>query len=135
MQQTLFAPAQLIKVIGLQQHVIEFQKAQILFSLQSLTDGFGLEHFIDGKMPSDVSEKINVVEILQPVIIMNEESSVFPLGVKKARNDGFNEFGVLADGLFVLQRTGFVFSRWVADFGGATAQQHDGLMIMLLKQP
>ena len=65
---------------------------------------------------------------------MNKEGFVVSFGVEKVGDDGFNGFGMVANGLLVLQGTGFVFSRWVADFGCATAQQDDGLMPTLLKQ-
>ena len=100
MQHAAVALVELDEVIGLQDHVIEFEEGQLLLPLEPQLDGIEGEHAVDGKMPADVAQKIDVIEPVQPIGIVGHDGIGRPVAeLEKFREDGANAFEILLDHL------------------------------------
>mmetsp|Transcript_18251 Transcript_18251/g.28865 ORF Transcript_18251/g.28865 Transcript_18251/m.28865 type:complete len:278 (+) Transcript_18251:94-927(+) len=64
LQDTVIAAVKLHEIIGLQDHIVEFEKAKRLFAVQPGFDAFKAEHPVDREMPPNVAQEI---EVVQPV--------------------------------------------------------------------
>ena len=68
------APVQLDKIVGLQQLIVEFDERQPAFQADFVR--LRRQHTVDRKMAADVAEKINVLEIQQPIGIVDDRGTV-----------------------------------------------------------
>src|SRR5882724_3412641 len=69
---------QVIIIIGLQQHITELGVGNAAFAiLQARADGIFLDHPIDGKMFSDIAQKIEKFEFGSPCCVINESCLIF----------------------------------------------------------
>ncbi len=130
------AAAQFQEIVGLQDHVVEFEEAQRLLPLQAQLHRFVSQHPVDGKMPAVITQERDVIEIIQPVGVVDHDG----VGRAIAKGQKLGEHvldprHVGGDVVIAEKLAGFVLARRVADFGGAAAHQHDGFVPGLLKQP
>ena len=116
------------EVVSLQAHVVEFEEGEFLLPGQSQLDRIHGQHSVDREIAPDVAEKIDVVELGEPVRVVGHDRVV--LAVAKA--DETRER--LSDPCFVgldcfrgEQLATFVLARRVADHRRAAAHQRDWL--------
>src|SRR4029079_5949484 len=86
LQDAVVTFVQLNEIVCLQDHVVEFKKRQFLLAIETQLDGIEREHPIDRKMPANVAQEINVVELVQPVGVIRHDGIA-------ARSFEFQEFG------------------------------------------
>jgi len=132
------AAIELDEIIGLQNHVIEFQERQFLLSLQPQFHRIETEHAIDRKMPADIAQEIDIVERIQPIGIVRHDRIVpgrFAGRAKaqETRKDRANAFEVFVDIVVRKQPPAFVLAGRIADARGAAPHQGDRTMSGLLQ--
>ena len=71
LQNAAVAARQLEKIIGLQDHVVEFEKSQRLFTLEPELHRIKGHHAVDGEMHPIVAQEADVVEVIEPVGIVD----------------------------------------------------------------
>ena len=62
LQHAAVAPVQLDEIVGLQDHVVEFEERQLLLAVEPQLHRIEGQHAVDGEMPADVAQEIDVVE-------------------------------------------------------------------------
>ena len=65
---------QLQKIIGLHNHVVEFQESQAL--LHTVLVALSRQHAVDGEMRSDISQQLNIIQLSQPVAVVDNQRLV-----------------------------------------------------------
>ena len=129
LQHTAVLSVEVQKVVGLHQHVVEFQKCQALF--QSLFVTFRSEHFIDGKTRPDIPQKIDVIQVAQPVGVVGK--NCFAVGnVDKACHLFFETLHVVGDGFLGHHLTHVGASRRISHHCRASADKHNGTVACTL---
>ena len=69
------AAVKLQEIIGLQDHVVEFEKAEALLAVQPRFDAFKRQHPVDREMPPDITQEFQIVQTIKPFGIV-EHSGV-----------------------------------------------------------
>ena len=64
----------MIEVVGLHYHVVEFEERKTFF--HSLLVTLGSEHIVDGETSSDVAQQLYIVELEQPVSVVDHKRLV-----------------------------------------------------------
>ncbi len=125
---------QLQEIIGLQDHVVEFKEGQRLFTVQPQLHRIERQHAVDGEMPPDIAQQLDIAELAQPVVIVDHDR------VGRAvteRQEAFehpaDRSDVGVDAVIVEQLAAFILARRIADLGGAAAHDDDGLVPGLLQ--
>ena len=67
------APRQLDVVVGLADHVVELDEAHLLLALEAQAHRVHGQHAIDREMPADVAQHVDVVELGQPLGIVEHD--------------------------------------------------------------
>ena len=67
------APRQLEEVVGLEDHVVEFEEGQRLLALEPEPDAVEGQHPVDREMRADVAQEGDVVERVEPVGIVDHD--------------------------------------------------------------
>ena len=80
LQRAAVAPEQLKEVIGLHNHVVELEEGQS--PLHALLVALGGEHAVDGEQRADLAQKVDVVEVAQPVGVVGDEGGVLAAGIE-----------------------------------------------------
>ena len=65
---TTITPVELKEVIALHQHVVQLKEREA--ALQTLLVALKRQHAVNGEMHPNLTEKINVVEIQQPISVV-----------------------------------------------------------------
>ena len=134
MQRAIIASVQFEEIIGLQNHVVEFQKAQRLLALEAQFHAVETHHAIDRKMAAIVAQKLDVIELGKPVVIIDHNGIRGAIAEsEEALESGADSLLILVDFFLRQQLPAFVFARGVADFRGAAANDHDGSVACLLQ--
>ena len=120
------APSQFEKVVGLQDHVVEFKKGQRLLAVEPQLDGLECQHPIDREVAADIAQERYVLQRVEPIGIVDEQCvgravAEFEETVKSTADTG----DIGADLGIVEQLSGFVLARRVTDPRGAATHQHD----------
>src|SRR3546814_5178009 len=58
------------EVVGLQDHVVEFEEAERLLALQPQLHGVEAEHAVDREMPAVVAQEVDILQLVDPVGII-----------------------------------------------------------------
>jgi len=113
------------EVVSLEKHVVELNKIQPL--LQPDFIAFRRQHPVDAEMASDVAQKFDVVDLREPIGVVEQQgSAVGKIDVpRKLLPDGQ---GVLVDLLAGQHLAHFRLAAGVADEARAAADQRDGAM-------
>ena len=125
---------ELDEIVGLQDHVIEFEKRQFLLALEPQLHRIEGEHPVDGKVAADVAQEVDVIERVEPVGIVGHDriaAGVFEF--QEFGEDRANAFEVVVDGLVGQKPPAFVLARRIADARGAAAHQRDRPVAGLLQ--
>ena len=116
---------QVVEVVGLHGHVVELQEAQALF--HALLEALGPQHVVHGEAGADVPDKVDVVQVQQPVRIVDH------LGLTLTELDEplhllLEAGAVVVDGLLGHHGAHIGPAGGVADHGRAAADQGNGLV-------
>ena len=127
------ALVELHEIVGLQDHVVEFEKRQWLVALEPQLHRIHGEHAVDREVPANVAQQRDVEQAVEPVGVVGHHS------VGRAVAEGEVVGEALLDARHVgidlcrgEQLAGLVAARRVADLGGAAAHQGDRLVAALL---
>ena len=74
------AAVKLQKIIGLQDHVVEFEEAERLLAVEAGFDRLERQHPVDGEVPPDIAQEIEVVEPVEPLGIVEHERAAILVG-------------------------------------------------------
>ena len=121
------AAVQFHEVVGLEDHVVELQERQFLVALEPHADAVHGHHPVDGEMPADVAQHLDVVELRQPRGVVDHGGGVAdPVESKESRKRLLDAGLVLLDLIEGEDLSRFVAAGRVADPGGAAAHEGDG---------
>ena len=67
LQDAAVALVQLDEVVGLQDHVVEFEERQLLLALEPQLDAVEGKHAVDREVPADVAQEVDVVELASAI--------------------------------------------------------------------
>ena len=117
---------QLDEVVGLQEHVVELDEGQLLVTVETHPDGIHRQHAVHGKMPADITQKLDVVQPGEPLGIVAHQRVVPSLAEAQEAVEHLADARlVVVDLLDREDLAGFVPAGRVADPRGAPAHQHD----------
>ena len=126
LQHASLAPRQFEEVIGLQDHVVEFEEGERLLAVESQLHRIETQHAVDGEMHTIVAQEIDVVEMIQPVGIVDHPRIRGAIAEIEKTPEHLADAGEIgADLLDGEKLPRFVLERRVADFGGAATHQGD----------
>ena len=133
LQHRAVAPVQFEKVVGLQQHVVEFEEAQRLLPFQAQAHAVHGQHAVDAEMPADIAQEGDVAQPIQPFGIVEHQRA----GVEiQQRLEGPADADLVGlDDLIRQQLPGIILAGGIAHLGGAAADQRDGPAAGLLEEP
>ena len=116
---------QVVEIVGLHNHVVEFKEAQALF--HTLLVALGAEHIIDGEACADLAQKLDIVEVQQPVSVVDHDGLARP-EFDEALHLTLEAFGVVVDILLGQHLAHVGAAGGVADHGRAAADERDRLV-------
>ena len=114
---------QVVEVVGLHDHVVELQEAQAL--LHALLVALGAQHVVDGEAGTDLAEHVDVVQIQQPVGVVDHHGLALT-ELDEPLHLLLEAGAVVLDGLLGHHGAHVGTAGGVADHGGAAADQGDG---------
>ena len=85
-----------VEVVALHYHVVELEEAQTL--LHALLVALGAQHVVDGEAGADVAQQLDIVELEQPVGVVEHES----LAVGEVYELAHLDFELRGVGLYLL---------------------------------
>ena len=116
---------QAVEVVGLHNHVVEFQECES--PLHSLLIAFKGQHLVDGEACAHVPEHVHIVEIQQPVCIVYRQR----LALGKINEPGhllLEAFDIVFNGFPGHHLPHIGLAGRISDHAGAASQQNDGLV-------
>src|SRR5262245_54711068 len=120
------APEELDKVVSLEHHVVELDKAQRLLALEPQLDRVVGQHAVDAEMAAVVAQEIDVVQTIEPVGVVDYERVIGAVTEAQELFEDLLDAGDIRGDLAVAQELArFVLAGWVADLGRAAADEHD----------
>ena len=126
LQQTAIAAVEFKEVIGLQDHVVEFEEGQRLFPIETGFDAFERQHPINAEMPPDVAQEFEVVQIVQPFGVVQHDRVTGTVTVGQVFLEHLLHAGDIGVDGGVVEQGAFIRPEGrVAHFGGAAAHQGD----------
>ena len=127
-------PGELQEVVGLQDHVVELQERQRLLAIQAQLHRVEGQHAVDREMPAEVSQKLDVVELVEPIGVVGHDRVARAVAeAEELTEDALDARHVGGDLLVALKLAGLVLAGGVADPRGAAAHQHDRLVAEALE--
>ena len=136
LQNTVHAAAELQEVVGLEHHIVEFQKAQWLLAIQTQLHAVKAHHAVDRHVGSVIPQELDVFQIVQPVGVVEHDCIAGAVAKgQKLRKHVLDPGHVGGNAVIVQHLPGFVPARRVADLGGPAAHQNDGLVAGALHVP
>ncbi len=133
MQLAAIALVELDEIIGLHDGIVEFQEGQRLVAVQPQLDAVHGQHAVDRKVPADIAQEGNVIQLVQPLGIVHQDGVVGAVAEFQQMADTAQD--ALLVGLDLLRRQDqprFVLAGGIAGLGGAAAHQQDGAVSGLL---
>ena len=114
-----------VEVVALHDHVVELEEGQAL--LHALLIALGAQHVVDGEAGAHVAQQFDVVQIQQPVGVVQHQS--LAVGeVDELLHLLLEAGGVVGDVLLGQHLAHIGAAGGVADHGGAAADEGDGLV-------
>ena len=114
-----------VEVVALHDHVVKFEEGQAL--LHPLLVALGAQHVVDREAGTHVTQQLDVVQVQQPVgvvqhqgLALGEVDELFHLLLEAG--------GIVGDVLFGQHLAHVGAAGGIADHGGASADQSDGLV-------
>ena len=116
---------QVVEIVGLHNHIVEFQEAQSLF--HALLVALGPEHIVHGEAGAHIPEHFHIVQVQQPIGIVNHQS--LALGeVNEPLHLALEAGSVVVDVLLGQHLAHIRPAGGIADHGGTAANQSDGFV-------
>ena len=81
LQDAAIAAVQLQVVVGLQQHIVELDEAQRLLPVEPRLDALKGQQPIDREMLADIAQEIDVMQLIQPLSIVDERRVGRPVAI------------------------------------------------------
>ncbi len=126
LQHAVVAAGKLKKIVSLEQHVVEFEEGQRLLALKPQLHRIEGEHPIDGEVAAVFAQKIDVIEVLEPLVVIDEERICFALPESQELPEGVPDPRLVCVDLgFGQKLPALVLAGWIADLGRAAANQRD----------
>src|SRR6185437_7297292 len=72
----IMPPRQLQEIIGLEHHVVELEEGERLLALEPQFDAVEAEHAVDREMPAIVPEEGDVVELVEPIGVVDHDNYI-----------------------------------------------------------
>ena len=116
---------QVVEVVGLHDHVVEFQEGQS--PLHALAVAVRPEHVVDGEARANFPQQLHVVQVQQPVGVVDHLRLALAK-LDEALHLLFEALGVVVDVLLGEHLPHIGTAGGVADHGRAAADQGDGLV-------
>ena len=129
------AQRQLAEIVGLEDHVVEFEEGQRLLALEPQLDAIERQHPVDGEMRADIAQEVDVAELVSQSALSTMIASVGPSPKVSNRSNTVRIEAMLAWIVSGEQLAALVLARGIADLGRAAAHQHDRLVPRLLQPP
>ena len=120
---------QLQEIVALHQHVVEFQEGQAFF--HALLVALGGQHAVDGEVDADLAQEVDVVQVRQPVRVVDDERLVVG-EIQEAAHLLLDALDVVVDVLTGEHLAQLALAGGVAHQAGASAHQRDGTMARAL---
>ena len=134
LQRAVVIPLQFHEVVGLKDHVVEFQERQILLTVQPDLHAVEAEHAIDREVTAIVAQEIDIFQLVQPVAIIDHDGIGRPVAKgKELGEDLLDAVQIVVDLLIRQERARIVAKARIADAGRAAAHQGDRLVPGLLE--
>ena len=134
LQHAAVAARQLDEIVGLEDHVVEFEEGQLVLALEPELDRLHRQHAVDREMPADIAQEIDVVERGEPLGIVDHQRAGRPVvEIEEAGKDRAEALLVGLDLVIGEELPRLVLARGIADPGGAAAHQRDRLVAGLLQ--
>ena len=114
-----------VEVVGLHDHVVEFQEGQALF--HALLVALGAQHVVHTETGTHFPQKFHVVQIQQPVGIVQHQGLSLA-EVNKALHLTLKALGIVGDVLLGEHLAHVGAAAGVANHGGAAADEGNGLV-------
>ena len=114
---------EMVEVIGLHNHVVKFQEGQAL--LHPLLIALSPEHVVDRETGTHVTEKINVIELQEPIGIV-DHNGLSLSEIDEPLHLLFEAVTVVLDGFRGHHGTHIGAPRRISDISGAAAHQNHG---------
>ena len=129
------AAAEFAEVIALQDHVVKLEEGQRLLAFQAQLDRVETQHAVDGKVDADLPQQGDIAQGVQPVGVVGEHRVGRSIAEAQEWGEAAADAGhVGVDGIVDQQLTRLVLAGWVADAGGAAAEQDEGAVAVLLQK-
>ena len=125
---------QLDEIVGLQNHVVEFEERQLLVALEAHAHAVEGQHAVDREMAPDIAEELDVVELRQPLGVVDHQRIAAAIAeADEARERAPDAVLVPFDLIEGEQAPALVAAGRIADAGRAAAHQGDRLAAGLLQ--
>jgi hypothetical protein len=103
------AARQLHEIVGLQDHVVELDEGQLLLPVEAQADRVEGQHAVDREVPADVAQELDVVELRQPLGVVDHEGVRLTLAETEEPGEHGGDAGLVR--LDVARGTGCAGSR------------------------
>ena len=128
LQVAAVALGQLDEIVGLQQHVVEFDEGQLLVALEAKLHRIHGQHAVDREMPAHIAQELDVVERRQPLgVVEHQRRGRAAAELQEASEHALDGFLVAFDRLDGKDAPRLVLAGRVADPGGAAPISAMGL--------
>ena len=128
------AARELDEVVGLQDHVVEFDERQLLLAIEPQLHRIHRQHAVDREMPADVAQHLDVVERGQPLGIVGHDGVALAGAERQElRERALDRVLVGVDLLVGEDLARLVAAGRIADARRAAAHQRDRLVAGLLQ--
>ena len=126
---------QLDKIVGLQDRIVEFQKAERLVALEPKPDAVLGQHPVDREMPPDIAQQGDVTQLVEPVGIVDHHGVAGAIAeMQELCEDRADARHVAGDLGIIEQLACFVLAGRIADPRRSPAHQDDRLVAILLEE-
>ena len=115
----------MVEIIALHDHVVELKEAQTLF--HALLVALGTEHVVHAEACTDLAQKLNIIEIEQPVGVVDHDGLVLA-EFDEAFHLVAEALGVVVDIRLGEHLTHIGAARGIADHRGTPADERDRLV-------
>ena len=128
------AARQLKEIIGLQDHIVEFEEGERLLPVQPQLHAIEGKHAVDGEVRSDIAQQFDIAELTQPIVIVDHYCIGGAITESKEAFENLADRGDVGRNLIIREHLpALVLAGGVAHLGSPAAHDHDGLVPGLLK--